>query len=265
MFYLRREREEREAGRSEEAALAAAAATSGRAVMVSGFTVMIAMAGHVPRRGPDLPVVRHRHDPRRRGGGGRLADRAARRSWPGSATGSRRAASRSSRTTRGTPARARLWSRVLNPVLRHPVISLVARRRACWSSSRFPAFSLHTANPERRVAAAGPVASIKTYNRMQDAFPGGPIPAVVAVSADDVTSPAGQARRSPTCATQAAASPQFKQPITIDVSPDRTVDAGRASRWPATAPTRSRTRRWPSCATRSSRRRSARCRASRPT
>ena len=45
MFYLRREREEREAGRSEEAALAAAAATSGRAVMVSGFTVMIAMAG----------------------------------------------------------------------------------------------------------------------------------------------------------------------------------------------------------------------------
>jgi uncharacterized membrane protein YdfJ with MMPL/SSD domain len=45
MFYLRREREEREAGRSAEAALAAAAATSGRAVMVSGFTVMIAMAG----------------------------------------------------------------------------------------------------------------------------------------------------------------------------------------------------------------------------
>ncbi len=45
MFYLRREREERESGRSEAASLAAAAATSGRAVMVSGFTVMIAMAG----------------------------------------------------------------------------------------------------------------------------------------------------------------------------------------------------------------------------
>ena len=45
MFYLRREREERESGRSEGASLAAAAATSGRAVMVSGFTVMIAMAG----------------------------------------------------------------------------------------------------------------------------------------------------------------------------------------------------------------------------
>src|SRR3954449_5730907 len=45
MFYLRREREERELGSSEEASLAAAAATSGRAVLVSGLTVMLAMAG----------------------------------------------------------------------------------------------------------------------------------------------------------------------------------------------------------------------------
>jgi uncharacterized membrane protein YdfJ with MMPL/SSD domain len=45
LFYLRREREERAAGRSEQAALEAAAATSGRAVLISGFTVMIAMAG----------------------------------------------------------------------------------------------------------------------------------------------------------------------------------------------------------------------------
>jgi uncharacterized membrane protein YdfJ with MMPL/SSD domain len=45
LFYLRREREERRAGRSESAALQAAAATSGRAVLVSGFTVITAMAG----------------------------------------------------------------------------------------------------------------------------------------------------------------------------------------------------------------------------
>ena len=45
LFYIRREREERKAGRDPEAALAAAAATSGRAVLVSGFTVMAAMAG----------------------------------------------------------------------------------------------------------------------------------------------------------------------------------------------------------------------------
>ncbi|HYM53393.1 MAG TPA: MMPL family transporter, partial [Candidatus Dormibacteraeota bacterium] len=45
LFYIRREREERAAGRSEEAALEAAAATSGRAVLVSGITVIAAMAG----------------------------------------------------------------------------------------------------------------------------------------------------------------------------------------------------------------------------
>jgi multidrug efflux pump subunit AcrB len=45
MFYLRREMEERDAGRGPQAALEAAAATSGRAVLVSGFTVMVAMAG----------------------------------------------------------------------------------------------------------------------------------------------------------------------------------------------------------------------------
>jgi uncharacterized membrane protein YdfJ with MMPL/SSD domain len=45
LFYLRREREERAAGRSPRSALEAAAATSGRAVLISGVTVIFAMAG----------------------------------------------------------------------------------------------------------------------------------------------------------------------------------------------------------------------------
>ena len=45
MFYLRRVREERAAGRGDSAALEAAAATSGRSVLISGLTVMVAMAG----------------------------------------------------------------------------------------------------------------------------------------------------------------------------------------------------------------------------
>src|SRR4051812_23912996 len=45
LFYLRREREERAAGRSEHGALETAAATSGRAVLISGVTVIVAMAG----------------------------------------------------------------------------------------------------------------------------------------------------------------------------------------------------------------------------
>jgi uncharacterized membrane protein YdfJ with MMPL/SSD domain len=45
LFYLRREREERASGRSEREALHTAAATSGRAVLISGITVIVAMAG----------------------------------------------------------------------------------------------------------------------------------------------------------------------------------------------------------------------------
>ena len=45
LFYLRREREERARGASKLEAVEIAAATSGRAVLVAGFTVMVAMAG----------------------------------------------------------------------------------------------------------------------------------------------------------------------------------------------------------------------------
>src|SRR5262249_44862858 len=45
LVYLRREREERAAGRSKDEALRIAAATSGRAIVVSGLTVMISLAG----------------------------------------------------------------------------------------------------------------------------------------------------------------------------------------------------------------------------
>jgi RND superfamily putative drug exporter len=45
LFFLRRAREERAAGRASEAAVLAASATAGRAVLVSGATVIVAMAG----------------------------------------------------------------------------------------------------------------------------------------------------------------------------------------------------------------------------
>jgi len=45
LFYLRREREERARGRSVAQALATAARTSGKAIVVSGLTVMIALSG----------------------------------------------------------------------------------------------------------------------------------------------------------------------------------------------------------------------------
>ena len=45
LFYLRREREERMNGHDEQAVVSIAAATSGRAILVSGLTVMVSLAG----------------------------------------------------------------------------------------------------------------------------------------------------------------------------------------------------------------------------
>ena len=45
LFYIRREREERQAGREPRPALLRAASTSGQAVLISGLTVLVAMAG----------------------------------------------------------------------------------------------------------------------------------------------------------------------------------------------------------------------------
>ncbi len=136
MFYLRREREEREAGRSEEASLAAAAATSGRAVMVSGFTVMIAMAGMYFAGTPTfqsfatgtilvvaVALV------------GSLTVLPAILSWLGD------------RVEKGgvpilkdqpwNAGESRIWNTILDPVLRHPGSLAASSRGACWSSSRF--------------------------------------------------------------------------------------------------------------------------------
>ena len=106
LFYLRREREERAAGRSEHAALEAAAATSGRAVLVSGITVLIAMAGMFLSGDKSFMsfsigtmMVVARRD-------ARLAHRAARRCSAGSATRSRRAGSRSWAGSAARTARA---------------------------------------------------------------------------------------------------------------------------------------------------------------
>ena len=63
---------------------------------------------------------------------------------------------------------------------------------------------------------------IQTYNQIQEVFPGGPIPAVVAVSADDVTSPEVKGAIAD-LRNQAASSADFEQPITTEVSADRTV------------------------------------------
>ncbi|MGH2974383.1 MAG: MMPL family transporter [Solirubrobacterales bacterium] len=220
MFYLRREREERESGRSEEASLAAAAATSGRAVLVSGLTVMVAMAGMYLGGAPTftsfatgtiivvavavagsltvLPaLLAWLGDRVEKGGVPIIKDQP----WNASESG--------------------IWSRILTPVLRHPAVSAAAAT-ALLVVLATPTLHIHTATPGTQTLPQN-LSVIKTYNKVQKVFPGGPIPAVVAVSADDVTSPEVTAAVSD-LRRQAAANPLFEQPVTTDVNPDRTVE-----------------------------------------
>ena len=79
MFYLKRERQERAAGRSERAALEVAAATSGRSVLISGLTVMLRWRACSSTGDATFASLGARHDPRRRRRGLGLADGPARR------------------------------------------------------------------------------------------------------------------------------------------------------------------------------------------
>src|SRR5262245_5985226 len=183
MFYLRREREERAAGKSERAASEAAAATSGRAVLISGFTVMVAMAGMfltgdatfssfayttmmvvaVAMLGSltVLPALLSK-----------LGDRVDRLRIPG--------LNRKPRNRR----EGGVWAPVVDRVLRRPVLSSVIAGGLLVALA-LPALQL-------RIATPGPdtfpqsLAVVKTYNHMQDSFPGKAMPATVVVKTSDV-------------------------------------------------------------------------------
>jgi uncharacterized membrane protein YdfJ with MMPL/SSD domain len=220
MFYLRREREERESGRSEQASLAAAAATSGRAVMVSGFTVIIAMAGMYLAGAPTfsafatgtilvvaVAVV------------GSLTVLPAILAWLGDRVEKGRIPFLARK--KWNAGESGPWAKILNPALRHPVVA-VAAAAGLLVVLAIPAFSLHTASPGFETLPQN-IGVIKTYNRMQAAFPGGPIPAQVVVQAQDVRSLPVVTGVNDLIA-RAAGSPNFKRPITTAVSPDHTVE-----------------------------------------
>jgi uncharacterized membrane protein YdfJ with MMPL/SSD domain len=186
LFYIRREREERRAGRDPEAALAAAAATSGRAVLVSGFTVMAAMAGMyftgdngfasmatgtivvvgVAMLGSltVLPALLSK-----------LGDRVDKGRIPFLG---KRLAKRDE---------SRMWTVVLNGVLRHPKVAATLSAGVLVALA-IPALGMHTASAGvDAIPKDTPV--IKTFDRLTAAFPGEKAALGVVVKADDVTKP----------------------------------------------------------------------------
>ena len=186
LFYLRRAREERDAGRSASEAVDIAAATSGRAVLVSGITVMIAMAGMYLGGVADfasfatgtiivvaatmlasltvLPALMSR-----------LGTKVDRGRIPG--LGRLR--------TRAT--RFGLWSRIVGRVTRRPLLwgGLTV---ALLVALTIPAFSMQIGEPALdTMPDKYPV--VQTFERLQDAFPAENGTAAVVIEASDVTSP----------------------------------------------------------------------------
>jgi len=214
LFYIRRERDERRAGRSETAALEAAAATSGRAVLISGVTVMIAMAGmffsgdktFMSFAIGTMMVVAVAML-------GSLTVLPAMLSWLGDRIDKVRVPLvwRLKRDD-GEP---RIWGAILDRVLRHPVISAVGAT-AVLVALALPALNLHTAI----TGLDGLPKSLKemqSYNRVNDAFPGGATPAVVAI-AGDASDPALQAAVGE-LREQALASGAGLDPIDVETAP----------------------------------------------
>jgi RND superfamily putative drug exporter len=212
MFYLRREREERAAGRSAEAALEAAAATSGRSVLISGLTVMAAMAGMfltgdgtfasfgyatmivvavaVLGSLTVLPALLSK-----------LGDRVDRVRVPFVGR------------LRRDGGEGRVWGAIVDRVLRRPLLSAVVAGGVLLALAA-PAVGL-------RIATPGPdtfpksLDVVKSYDRMQEAFPGKALPANVVVKAANLNTPAARGAIEE-LKRKALASGHALKPITID-------------------------------------------------
>ena len=185
MFYLRRVREERAAGRETPGALQVAAATSGRAVLFSGVTVAIAMAGMFVAgastftsfaAGTIVVVVVAVL--------GSLTVLPAVLSRLGDGVNRGRVPLISRRDRLGT-SDSRVWSAILDRVLRRPVLATVLSTGVLLVLA-FPVLGIKLAVPGFETLPQG-LAVIQTYDDIQEAFPGNQIPAEVVIERGTAT------------------------------------------------------------------------------
>ena len=216
LFYLRREREERQRGLTPHEALLRTARTSGQAVLVSGSTVLIAMAGMFVAGNSlfktiglgtmivvlaamigsltVLPALLHR-----------LGDNVDRGRIP---------------VFRGQPRDDGAWGRFVALVLRRPVASALLSGGLLFALA-LPAAGMHTKLPNL-TDLPHDLKIVRTYERIQRAFPGSQTPAVVVVRAPRVDTP--QMQRAYTLFRERAlATGELFAPFTVTLNPDRTV------------------------------------------
>jgi RND superfamily putative drug exporter len=187
LFYLRREREERAKGASHAQALRIAAGTSGRAIVVSGLTVMIAMAGlfltgYAIFSGiaiGTIVVVGVAV-------AGSLTVLPALLSWLGRWADRGKIPFLGRRRT--AAGKSRLWAALVRRVVRHPVAWGTLGAVALLALAA-PALSMRLGSPPNGGLPAN-VPVLRTMERIQAAFPQSPSPAMVVVSGHDLTAPA---------------------------------------------------------------------------
>ncbi|HET6696162.1 MAG TPA: MMPL family transporter [Gaiellaceae bacterium] len=219
MFYLKREREERARGRSESAALEAAAATSGRSVLISGLTVIIAMSGMFLAGiegmssfavGTILVVAVAML--------GSLTVLPATLSWLGDRVDNGRIPFVN--RIRRDDGEGRIWGAILTRVLRRPILS-AALSAGLLLALAVPALQMRTVQPGVETFPQD-LPAVQSYNRIQAAFPGAEIPAGVVIKTADVTAPAVQEAIGQ-LEWRALSSGQMHEPITVDVNQAGTV------------------------------------------
>ncbi|MFJ8899958.1 MMPL family transporter [Streptomyces sp. NPDC102370] len=213
LFYLRREREERAAGRDAQTALRIAAATSGRAIVVSGVTVCVAMAGMLFTGIAEFEAM------------GLASLMVVAVAMVGSVTvlpallsllGERVEKGRLPflrRRRSGAGNDSRFWSAVLKRVLARPVLSVVVAAGALLAVAA-PALGMKTENLTLDQEFGDSLPIVHTYNRVNEAFPGGSEPAEVVVKADDINAPEVKAALADFRA-QAVASGASRGPVEI--------------------------------------------------
>jgi uncharacterized membrane protein YdfJ with MMPL/SSD domain len=222
LFYFRRAREERAGGVSNAEAVATAAATSGKAVLTSGMTVVVAMAAmFITGLGTFmgmaegtaivvgvamfgsltvLPALMTK-----------LGDRIdrGRIPWLGR---------RLERPRVG--GESRVWAAIVRPALARPLATVVIAA-GFLALLAVPAFHLKTASPGVTDLPRN-LAVIKTYHRIEQAYGANPVPAQVVISAPNVDStPVAGAIAN--LKRDALASGQMHQPITVEVNRQHTL------------------------------------------
>jgi uncharacterized membrane protein YdfJ with MMPL/SSD domain len=185
LFYLRREREERAGGRDERSALETAAATSGRAVLISGMTVIVAMAGMIISgdksfisfaEGTIIVVAIAMF--------ASLTVLPAMLSWLGDRVEKGRVPVIGRR--RRPAGQSRFWTAITGRVMRRPALSIVLAGGLLVALA-IPALQMKSVTSDvDQLPQDLPI--IKTYDKVKAAFPKEGETAIVVVEANDVRS-----------------------------------------------------------------------------